>query len=88
MARLTKKLINRALGYRDPRDEGVRRAWRGLRVGDRRELALGLSLTALAYLSRTRPSRQLLYRKTVPAGSAIVVHHKEQGAPKIEVLKP
>ena len=88
MARLTKKLLDRALGYRDPRDEGIRRTLTGLRVGDQRELYIGLALTALAYLRRTEPKRQLLYRRTVPEGSALVIHHKKSGAPKLEIIKP
>lgn len=88
MARLTKKLLDRALGYRDPREEGIRRTLTGLRVGDQRELYIGLALTALAYLRRTEPKRQLLYRRTVPEGSALVIHHKKSGAPKLEIIKP
>lgn len=88
MARLTKKLLDRALGYRDPREEGIRRTLTGLRVGDQRELYIGLALTALAYLRRTEPKRQLLYRRTVPEGSALVIHHKKSGAAKLEIIKP
>ena len=88
MGRLTKKLTRKALGARDPREEGLRRALGGLRSGDQRQLYLGLALSAVAYLSRTKPRRQLLYRKTVPVGSAIVVQHREKGAPQIEVIKP
>ena len=72
----------------DPRREGYVRSMRGLREGDRRELAIGLTLAALAYLRSTAPRRELLYRKTVPKGSAIVVHHKKRGAPKLEIVKP
>lgn len=88
MARVTTRLINRALGYRDPRAEGVRRALRGFREGDRRELYVGLALWAFAYLRRSAPRKQLLYRKVVPKGSAIVVHHRKRGGPKLEIHKP
>lgn len=88
MKRMTNKLIDRALGYEDPRKVGVSRTLTGLREGDHRELYIGLALTALAYLRRTAPKRELLFRRTVPEGSAIVVHHKKRGAPKIEVIKP
>ncbi|MGD2102544.1 MAG: hypothetical protein PVG83_09950 [Acidimicrobiia bacterium] len=88
MARFTRKLIDRALGTRDVRGEGIRRTLHGLRLGDRRELYLGLSLTAIAYLQRTRPRRRLIYREQVPPGSAVVVHHKRRGDPAIEVIKP
>lgn len=80
--------MDRTLGFRDPREEGVRRTLRGFRQGDHRELYLGLALTALAYLRRSRPQRELLFRKAVPEGSALVIHHKKRGAPKIEVIKP
>ncbi|HEU4318631.1 MAG TPA: hypothetical protein VFS66_00970 [Acidimicrobiia bacterium] len=88
MANRTKKLIDRALGARDPREEGFRRTLTGLREGNRTELYTGLALTALAYISRTRPQRQLLFRKSLPEGSALVIHHKKRGAPRIEVIKP
>jgi hypothetical protein len=88
MGRLTRKLTRNALGAHDAREEGLRRALGGLRRGDQRQLYLGLALSALAYLSRTKPRRQLLYRKTVPVGSAIVVQHREKGDPHIEVIKP
>lgn len=86
MAGLTKRLINKATG--DPRSEGYRRSLRGLREGDNRELMWGLALAAFAYLQKTAPRKQLLYRKAVPKGSAIVVHHKKRGAPKLEIIKP
>jgi len=78
--------MNRWVG--DPRIEGYRRSWRGVREGDYRELSIGLVLAALAYIQRTAPRKQLLYRKTVPTGSAIVIHHKKRGAPKLEIRKP
>lgn len=86
MAGLTKRMIHRL--WDDPRREGYRRSMRGLREGDRRELAIGLALAALAYLRSTTPRRELLYRKTVPKGSAIVIHHRKRGAPKLEIVKP
>jgi hypothetical protein len=88
MARLIDRLKRRALGYQDPRAEGQRRALKGLREGDNRELLLGLVLSGLAYLQRTAPRKQLIYRKEVPEGSALVIHHKTHGAPKLEIIKP
>jgi hypothetical protein len=85
---MTTRLINRALGYRDPRAEGVRRALRGVREGDHRELYIGLALYALAYLRNTAPRKQLLYRKTVPEGSTLVVRHTKAGTPKLEIHEP
>lgn len=88
MARLTKKLLEKAIGGGDARTEGIRRTFTGLRESDRRQLYIGLALTALTYLRKTGPQRELIFKKTVPTGSAIVVHHKKAGAPKIEVIKP
>jgi hypothetical protein len=88
MGRLTNKLVDKVFGIGDPAQEGLTRTLGGLRKGDQRELLLGLALSGLAYLNRTRPKRRLLFRETVPVGSAIVVHHRERGAPRIEVIKP
>ena len=82
------KTLLRLVGIRDMRAAGVERTLRGLRQGDQRELYTGLGLAVLAYLSRTRPRRQLLYRKRIPEGSAIVIYHRRRGDPKIEVVKP
>jgi hypothetical protein len=78
----------RLLGIRDITAESVNRTLRGLRTGDQRELYTGLSLAALAYVRRTRPRRRLLYRKSLPEGSAVVIHHKRRGDPRIEVIRP
>lgn len=86
MARLTNRLMDRFLG--DPRSEGYRRSLRGLREGDRRELGIGLALAALAYLQSTTPRKELIYRKAVPKGSALVIHHKKRGKPRLEIIKP
>lgn len=72
----------------DPKREGYRRSLRGLREGDYRELGVGLALTALAYLRSTKPRKELIYRKTVSEGSALVIHHKKTGAPKLEIRRP
>jgi hypothetical protein len=78
----------RLLGIRDLAAESVNRTLRGLRTGDQRELYTGLSLAALAYVRRTRPRRRLLYRKSLPEGSAVVIHHKRRGDPRIDVIRP
>ena len=67
---------------------GVTRALRGLRRGDQRELVLGLALAIFAYMKSGDTDRELLFRKKVPEGSAIVIHHRRRGDPKIEVIKP
>ncbi len=86
MAWLTKRLINRLWG--DPTSEAYRRSLQGLREGDRRQLTIGLALAAFAYLRSTGPRKELLYRKTVPKGSALVIHHRKRGRPKLEIRKP
>lgn len=83
---MTKRLTNRITD--DPKRDGLRRTLRGLREGNDRELYLGLALTALAYLRSTKPRKQLIYRKTVSEGSALVIHHKRTGAPRLEIVKP
>jgi hypothetical protein len=78
----------RLLGIRDIRRESLDRTLRGIRTGDQRELYSGLSLAALAYLRATRPRRRLVFSKKLPEGSALVIHHRRSGDPKIEVIKP
>lgn len=78
----------RLFGIRDLRVDSIDRTLRGLRTGDQRELYMGLGLAALSYLSRTKQPKRLLYRRSVPEGSAIVIHNKRMGDPKIEVIKP
>lgn len=83
-----KRLFERLIGGPDIGTIGIRKTLRGLREGDQRELYYGLALSALAYMRRTAPRKQLLFRKSVPEGSAIVIHHKRFGDPKIEVIRP
>ena len=78
----------RLIGIRDLTAASVDRTLRGLRTGDQRQLYTGLSLAALAYMRRSRPSRRLLYRKSLPEGSALLIHHRRRGDPKIEVIRP
>lgn len=86
MAPAKKRLTDLVVG--DPKREGLRRTLKGAREGDYRELSFGLALFALSYLRNTTPRRQLVYRKRIPTGSAIVVYHKKSGAPKLEIVKP
>jgi hypothetical protein len=32
--------------------------------------------------------KELIFRKKLPEGSALVIHHKKKGDPKIEVIRP
>ena len=81
-------LRDKVLGGSDARQAGYVRTLRGLREGDRRELYMGLALSGLAYLQRTKPRKELLYRKTVSKGSALVIHHKKSGNPRLQIVKP
>jgi hypothetical protein len=82
------RLLRTLLGTPSVRSAGFGRALRGMRRNDRRELMLGLALTAYSILRDTRPRRELLFSKRLPTGSAVVIHHKRRGDPKIEVIKP
>jgi hypothetical protein len=88
MGFITSSVRRALLGGSSRGASGQMRVWRGLRERDRTELMIGLALTGLSWLRRTRPEKELLYRKKVPVGSAIVIYHKRVGAPRIEVVKP
>jgi len=83
-----KRLIDWMVGSQNWGAAGLNRSLRGMRNGDQRDLYLGLGLLVLGFIRRTAPRKQLLYRRTVPKGSAIVVHNRRRAAPKIEVIKP
>jgi hypothetical protein len=85
---ITERVRRAVLGGSDASAAGREKALRGLREHDRGELIIGLGLSAIAWLQSTRPRKKLIYRKKVPVGSAIVVHHKKTGSPRIEVVKP
>lgn len=76
-----------ALGDSDARRAGQVRVLHGLRHRDRRELLLGLVLSTVAYLQHTKPRKQLLYRKTVPEGAALVIHHKRSGEARLQITR-
>lgn len=88
MARLTDRIIRMAFGSPNPGPEGRVRVLHGLREHNDRELMIGLSLMALSYLRRTQPRRQLLYRRELSEGSALVIHHRPSGEPRLEIVKP
>lgn len=88
MAKLTKRLMNKAMGSSDPGKEGMRRTLKGLREADNRELAFGLALAALSYLQRTAPRKELLYRKTIPEGSTLVIRNTPRGSKKLQIIPP
>ncbi len=83
-----KRLIDWMVGSPNWGRAGLDRTLSGLRRGDQRDLYLGLGLAALSLARRTGPQKRLIYRKSVRPGSAIVIHHRRVGDPKIEVIKP
>ena len=88
MAGVKSWLTRRVWGGSDARAVGLDRTLRGLREGDRRELYFGLALSALAYLRRSKPRKELLYRQAVPEGTALVIHHRKSGTARLEIIKP
>jgi hypothetical protein len=88
MASYKKKFMRRVWGGSDAREVGFDRTLRGLREGDSTDLYFGLALSALAYLQRTKPRKKLIHRETVAEGTAIVIHHKKSGNPRLEIIKP
>ena len=88
MSRLTDRIIRMAFGTANPGPEGRVRVLHGLRERNDRELVIDLSLMALSYLRKTQPRKQLLYRREVPEGSALVIHHRPTGEPRLEIIKP
>lgn len=88
MASYKKKFMRRMWGGSDAMEVGFDRTLRGLREGNSTDLYFGLALSALAYLQRTKPRKKLIYRQSVPAGAAIVIHHKKSGNPRLEIIKP
>lgn len=88
MAKLKDKAMRRLWGTSDARQLGYDRAMRGLRKGDDRDLYFGLAVSALAWLQRSKPKKELIHRQTVSEGSAIVIHHKKSGTPRLEIVKP
>jgi hypothetical protein len=82
------RIFRTLLGSTDMKTAGYGRVWRGLRRGDRRDLYLGVTLALVSLLRQKSDDKQLIFRKKLPEGSALVIHHKKKGDPKIEVIKP
>lgn len=66
---------------------GWARLLQGLREGNQQVLLTGFALLAWERL-RSKPKRKLLYRKTLPIGSSVVVRHTKRGHPRLEIDKP
>jgi hypothetical protein len=88
MGNLRKKIWKKVIGGSDARRAGFDRTMQGMREGDRREFYLGLVLSAVAYLQRTKSRKELIHKQSVPSGSAVVIHHKKSGKPRLEIVKP
>jgi hypothetical protein len=82
------RIFRTLLGTSDLRSAGVGRVWRGMRQGDRRELYLGVAMAAVALLRQNQGQKELIFRKKLPEGTALVIHNRKKGDPKIEVIKP
>lgn len=88
MASLKEKTLRLALGSSDAARAGRARVLEGLRYRDSRQLYIGLALSAVAYLQRTKPSKKLVHRQTLPEGTALVIHHKRSDTPRLEIVRP
>jgi hypothetical protein len=88
MGFIKQRLERAVFGDSDIKVASRMRTLRGLREGDNRELLFGLGLAALSYLRNSTPKRERIYRKTVTPGSALVIHHKRRGTPRLEIIKP
>lgn len=88
MARLIDRAVKLAFGVANPALAGRLRVWQGIRRQDSRDLYLGFALLALSYLRKTAYRREVLYRREVPEGSALVIHNKSKGQPRLEIVKP
>lgn len=82
------KRLRSVYGVPGLRSEGAGRLWRGLRNRERRDLLLGAAMLAIGWLQQSQQKKELLFRKSVPVGSAVVIHHTRRGDPKIKVIKP
>lgn len=68
---------------------GTARVFRGLREGDQRTLLIGAALLALGWWKKTAgPDKELLYRRQVPVGSAVVVRYRKGDTPRLEIHEP
>jgi hypothetical protein len=82
------RIFRTLLGSTDLKTAGYGRVLRGLRRGDRRDLYLGVALALISLMRQKSTDKELIFRKKLPEGSALVIHHKKKGDPKIEVIRP
>jgi hypothetical protein len=67
---------------------GTTRVLRGLREGDQPTLLGGAAILAYGLLKKRGPERELIARREVPIGSAVVIRHGKKGQlPTIEIYE-
>ena len=69
----------------NPVTEGVTRSLRGLRTGDSRSLYTGVLLLAYGMWKRQRDRKELIYRKTMTPGDAVLIRAGRKGDKRIFV---
>lgn len=66
---------------------GWARALRGIREGNQTVFLTGLGLVAFQSLRNSRGKRELIYRRKLPVGSAVIIRHNRAGDPGVEVKR-
>lgn len=66
---------------------GMVRVLRGVRQGSQSMLLTGLALILIQRLRDARGKRELVYRRRLPVGSAVVIRHERPGEHKVEVRR-
>ena len=69
----------------NPLTEGVTRSLRGLRTGDSRSLYTGVLLLAYGMWKRQRDRKELIYRKTMAPGDAMLIRAGRKGDKRLVV---
>lgn len=68
---------------------GIRRAFRGIREGDQRNLLAGAAIAAFGWWRRSStPTRELLYRQELRDGQSVVVRRTGPGRARLEIHDP
>ena len=88
MATLSSRAFKWVFGTSNVRRAGLERTLRGLRTGDSRDLYLGLALTGIAYLQRTKPRRERIYRQELSEGAALVIYKRGSDTQRLEIVRP
>ena len=66
---------------------GMVRVLRGLREGSQGALLTGLALIALQKMRDARGKRELVYRKKLSVGSAVVIRHQRPDEMKVQIRR-